>query len=183
MPRTSYRSIATAALAALLSLPGLASAQTVPAVDGVRGVPLAAGEVCGMQFYRAYRSGPLLAKVEGGHQGHYTLTLWRRGPGNAVLAELAGDYDSRGRREAVLAESQLERHFIQMRAPGPQMGATQVDPSRIAAQLDVYDARGRRICTSRQVDAIGIGSLRPAPMARPGQTAPAPVRQPAARRY
>lgn len=183
MPRTSSRSIAAAALAAMLSLPGLAQAQTVPVVDGVRGVPLAAGEACGLQFYRAYRSGPLLAKVEGGHQGHYTLTLWRRGPGNAVLAELAGDYDSRGRREAVLAESQLERHFIQMRAPGPQMGTPQVDPSRIAAQLDVYDARGRRICTSRQVDAIGIGALRPAPSARPGQSAPAPVRQPAARRY
>jgi hypothetical protein len=180
MSRTCLKTLAAGAASVTMALAsaGQAAAQTVPSHNGVRGIPLDNGAACGLQYYGFYRSGPLLAKAGPGQHGRYRLVIQRRGAGNDVLADLEGRFDSRGRAEAVLAESQLQRHFLAMHR-GPALGGGQIDTRRIVARLDVIDMRGRLTCSTDQVDAISIGAMAPTYGGRGPSPAPVPNAGPA----
>jgi hypothetical protein len=152
--------IALAALGLTLATPGAHAA----------GVPLTANQGCALQFYQTNMTGTLIAKVRPDSGGSYRLTLLRAGQRASVIADLSGVVTGRGRQETELARVQLsQRDFVRLergqRAPGRFVDSS--DLPDMDANLEVFDAAGRRTCIARRVDIFPTGALFAARPAQP----------------
>jgi hypothetical protein len=157
-----------------LVLSGAAMAVTLPT-----GVPLQAGQTCAIHLYQSNSSSLLMAKTNiiG---GSYRFRAYQALPINDVDIQLGGRFSGSNGQNTILTRNHLGLGYV---VPAGRGGFAELRDAEygqdawLDVQLDVYDARGRLVCQTRQARTfpmqLAYGSMRRAPAA-PRYTAQVP---------
>jgi hypothetical protein len=157
-----------------LVLSGSALAVTLPT-----GVPLQNGQTCAIHLYQSNSSSLLMAKTSlvG---GSYRFRAYQALPVNDVDIQLGGRFSGSVGQNTILSRNHLGLGYV---VPAGRGGFAELRDAEygqdalLDVQLDVYDARGRLVCQTRQARSfpmpLAYGRIRQAPVAH-RQTARVP---------
>jgi hypothetical protein len=155
-----------AALLGGVMLSGSALAVTLPT-----GVPLQAGQACAIHLYQSNSSSLLMAKtnIVG---GSYRFSAYQALPVNDVDIQLGGRFTGSNGQNTILTRNHLGLGYV---VPAGRGGFAELRDAEygqdalLDVQLDVYDARGRLVCQTRQARTfpmqLAYGPMRRAPAA------------------
>lgn len=182
--RRLYGKIKSAGSALAIAAAVLSVAAPAASASGPAGIPLRPGTDCGIQVYLSNSAGVVMPKAAGNLSGSYRFHLYQAIPSSDVDIRLGGRFSGSGAPgdSTILARNLFQLGFV---APGAFRGMDELRDAEIGqdahlvGSLQVYDRRGRLICSTDQVHImphalLTVGRARPAQPTRPGMRARQP---------
>ncbi|WP_203292921.1 hypothetical protein [Maricaulis parjimensis] len=164
-------------LTAALVSAGLLAGFAAPAQAQLpSGIDLHPNADCGIQVYMSNAGGVAMAKADRALSGSYRFTLYQAIPTSQVDINLSGRFSGGGPRDTTLARNPFALGYA---VPNGYRGMHELrdaelgQDAHLEGSLQVYDDRGRLVCSTRQVSIMPMSLMQAAadPPQRPSPSA------------
>lgn len=159
----------------------LAGTSPAAVAANANGIPLRAGQNCGIQVYLSNSGGIVMPKASGHMGGSYRFRMYQAIPTSDLDIALNGRFQRSGSGSTTLARNSFSLGYVVRggyRGMDELRDAALGEDAALVGSLQVYDNRGRMTCSTNSLQILPIQALTGHPASHRQTYRPSGVRQP-----